>query len=470
MTAEPLRPNQHHKRPAYAYLLPVTGIVLALLLALFLIAGSNQALQPTGLLVALFLTGSMLMLFCLIWKRNETHYRNEKNRVRTRGHLLAYIKEANKEKEKYRGLLEAAPDAIVIAGKHGIIELVNAQTEIMFGFSRNEMIGQKIEMLLPERFRGEHKHHRTTYFLNPKVRPMGEGYELFGKKKDGTEFFVEISLSPLITEDGVLVSAAIRDIGERKKSEAAIRSLNLELEKNVTNLEAVNRELEAFTYSVSHDLRAPLRIIDGFSSVLVTDYGAVLNEEGKRTLGVIRMNAQHMGRLIDDLLHLSRLGRQEMRVNMTDMNKMVQSVIAEQELLGHQAVFVCGDLQPAPCDSGLLRQVWTNLISNAIKFSSRHHSPEIYIHCWRMENEIIYSVKDNGVGFDMQYAGKLFGVFQRLHKITEYEGTGIGLALVHRIVTKHHGRVWSEAEVNKGATFFFSLPAVPVRKQQPVMY
>jgi two-component system sensor histidine kinase/response regulator len=133
-------------------------------------------------------------------------------------------------------------------------------------------------------------------------------------------------------------------------------------------------------------------------------------------------------------------------------------------------VFVCGDLQPAPCDSGLLRQVWTNLISNAIKFSSRHHSPEIYIHCWRMENEIIYSVKDNGVGFDMQYAGKLFGVFQRLHKITEYEGTGIGLALVHRIVTKHHGRVWSEAEVNKGATFFFSLPAVPVRKQQPVMY
>jgi two-component system, sensor histidine kinase and response regulator len=224
-------------------------------------------------------------------------------------------------------------------------------------------------------------------------------------------------------------------------------------------LEEVNKELEAFTYSVSHDLRAPLRIIDGFAGILVSDFADKLNDEGNRTLGVIMNNARRMGQLIDDLLNLSRLGRQDIRLNKINMDRMVKSVVDEQLQLSNKQVNVTyEELLPADCDNGLIRQVWVNLISNAIKYSGRQAHSQITIGSYHKENDIIYFVKDNGVGFDMKYAGKLFGVFQRLHKITEFEGTGVGLALVQRIIVKHGGKVWARAEINKGATFYFSLP------------
>ena len=203
-----------------------------------------------------------------------------------------------------------------------------------------------------------------------------------------------------------------------------------------------------------------MRIIDGFAGILLADFADKLNDEGNRTLGVIMTNAQRMGKLIDDLLNLSRLGRQEIRLNKTNMDNIVRSVIDEELQLNNKQFDVTyQQLLPASCDNGLIRQVWVNLISNAVKYSGRTAHPKISIGSYKKENNITYFIKDNGVGFDMKYAGKLFGVFQRLHKITEFEGTGVGLALVYRIIAKHGGKLWAHAEPGKGATFYFSLPA-----------
>lgn len=255
------------------------------------------------------------------------------------------------------------------------------------------------------------------------------------------------------------------DITDLKKAQLEVQKLNEELEQKVIDrtaeLQSANKELESFTYSVSHDLRSPLRIIDGYADILTTDYKDKLDEEGNRTLNIVKTNARRMGQLIDDLLNLSHTGRKELVVHLTDMDKLVKAVMEEQLSLTSNTVTVTiGKLEPAPCDSSLLRQVWINLITNAIKYSGKQEKPEIQISSLRNKKEVVYSIQDNGVGFDMKYAEKLFGVFQRLHKITEFEGTGIGLALVHRILVRHRGKIWAESEPGKGAIFYFSLPAV----------
>ncbi|MEQ1675415.1 MAG: PAS domain S-box protein [Chitinophagaceae bacterium] len=355
------------------------------------------------------------------------------------------ITERKKAEVKFRGLLESAPDAMVIANEKGEIVLINYQTEVLFGYKKEELTGQLVELLVPAGARHKHTAHRSGYSKEPKVRSMGAGLELFAVRKDGSQFPVEISLSPLETTDGLLVSAAIRDITERKKSEEAITQLN--------------KELESFTYSVSHDLRSPLRIIDGYADILITDYKDKLDNEGNRVLGIIKTNARRMGQLIDDLLNLSQVGRKELTRHLTDMKRLVSSVIGEQlSYPGCRATIKQGNLEPVLCDSSLIRQVWINLISNAIKYSGKQEQPFIETGSERKGEDIVYFVKDNGVGFDMKYAGNLFGVFQRLHKITEFEGTGIGLALVSRILAKHNGKIWAESEPGKGAVFYFSLP------------
>jgi signal transduction histidine kinase len=264
-------------------------------------------------------------------------------------------------------------------------------------------------------------------------------------------------------ELGLLTDAFNQMLSQIQRQNEEIQVFNQKLEQNIIDrtkeLEAANKELEAFSYSVSHDLRAPLRSIDGYSRVMIEDYGDKLDEEGKRTLNVIMKNAVRMGQLIDDLLSFSRIGKQNLRKVILDMNALTQVVATElKEQQKRDVDLNIKSMLAIQGDSSMLKQVMTNLVSNALKYSNKKAKSVVEIGSYAENGHHIYYVKDNGAGFDMRYYDKLFGVFQRLHSANEFEGTGVGLALVHRIVSKHGGKVWAEGKVDEGATFYFSLP------------
>jgi len=369
--------------------------------------------------------------------------------------------------ERLRKATETARDAIVmIEAEHGIIIEWNPAAEAIFGYAQAEALGRVLhDLLAPSRFREMAQQGLSRFAGTGEGAAINKTVELVALHKNGTEFPIELSLSAMQLHGKWHATGIVRDISARKRAEAELCALKDSLEARVTErtaqLEAANKELEAFSYSVSHDLRSPLRIIDGFSHILLDDYADKLEDEGKRLLNVVRDNSSRMEQLIDDILKFSRTSRLEMSFSEIDMERLAHEVAEEI-----QPVVADGKLQleiehlpPAQGDRPMMRQVFVNLLSNAVKFS-RHKEPAlIRVGASVKGDEAIYYVKDNGAGFDMKYADKLFGVFQRLHSTNEFEGTGIGLAIVNRIITRHGGRVWAEGRVNEGATIYFALPA-----------
>ncbi len=290
--------------------------------------------------------------------------------------------------------------------------------------------------------------------------PMIAGGELIGALSfggEGREFSAEqLNIAREVATQLAIATTQTRLL-ERVRAHAA--ELELKVRSRTAALEAANHELESFSYSVSHDLRSPLRAIDGYARMLDEDYGERLDGEGRRLIAVVRANAKKMGQLIDDLLVFSRLGRQELLKHPVDMTALAKEVVQELNP-GPAAQIELGELPAAGADRALLKQAWLNLVGNALKYSAKREDPRVELGARCEPHENVYWVRDNGVGFDMRYAKKLFGVFQRLHSSDEFPGTGVGLAIVQRVINRHGGRVWAEGRPGDGATFFFSLPSV----------
>lgn len=345
-------------------------------------------------------------------------------------------------------LLDAAPDAMVCVAADGRIVMVNAQLVRLFGYPREELEGQLVEMLVPDAARAVHPQHRTGYMADPVPRPMGAGIPLAGRRRNGSTFPAEISLSAIDTDEGTLVTAAVRDVTERQRRQ--------------DDLERAVRNLETFTYSVAHDLRAPLRALGGFTAALLEDCWDGLGEVGQGYAERIKAASEQMATLIDDLLHLSRLSRAEMNLHAVDLGAEASRIAEELQRggLDRHVRFVIQRPVWALADTPLIRMVLQSLLDNAWKFTSRRDGALIEFGATPVEDaRVCCYVRDNGAGFDPAYVGKLFNLFQRLHTTQEFPGTGVGLASVRLIVERHAGHAWAEGAVGEGATFYFTLNA-----------
>lgn len=361
-------------------------------------------------------------------------------------YVMRYIKQELKsanEKNLLAGIFLHGTQGIILANDASQIVMVNPFAERLFGFSPETLIGHDINNLL---------RHNSIIESPTWVQIPEFSKRLTAIHKDGSEFTVELSSNPYQSNGRSYTVHFITDITQR-----IINEEKIEMQKR--ELEIVNQQLESFSYSVSHDLRAPLRAVGGYAQMLKEDHSKSLDQEANRLLQNIQNNASRMGSLIDDLLTFSRLGRKEVYKSTIDMNQVTEAALLEiSESLDHRAEVIIHPLPSVMADKSLMGHVMSNLLSNAIKYSSKQEKPVVNISCVAQSDYLVFCVRDNGVGFDMKYRNKLFGVFQRLHPDSDFEGTGVGLAIAHRIVQKHGGTMSAEGKEGAGAAFYFSLP------------
>jgi len=353
----------------------------------------------------------------------------------------------HESEERFRLLVESVQEyAIFVLDPAGRVASWNAGAEAIKGYAADEILGQHVAVFYTPEDVALGKPQAQLEAAAREGRVEDEGWRL---RKDGNRFWADTVITAMRDPTGALIGfgKVTRDLTRRRRIEEQLAQSNAELER--------------FSYSVSHDLRAPLRAINGYAQAVLEDYAAALDAEGQRFLGIIRDSAKRGGELIDALLNFSRLGRQTLSMEPVDLTELARAVVDElRRSTDVEGMDVIVDpLQPTRGDRTLLRQVLANLIGNAFKFSRGRPHPQIEIGARREGQAVVYFVRDNGVGFDMRYADKLFGVFQRLHRADEFEGTGVGLALAQRIIQRHGGRIWADGKVDGGATFFFTLPA-----------
>jgi PAS domain S-box-containing protein len=428
------------------------ALFLPLVLGLLRQVGQRVGLYDTEYGLALFAVSNIVLLAVLIlWSANLLF------RVDTERRQAEESRRAIEE--KFRAVTETANDAIVSADSQGNISYFNRAAGRMFDHAAADMLGKPLTVLMPERFHDPHRQGLARFLLTGEPHVIGKTLELAGKRKDGSEFPIEISLANWKAGEQTFFTAVIRDISDRKRAEKALEQQAVELARSNAELAATNKELEAFTYSASHDLRAPLRHMDGYSKILMEEFGAQLDSDAQHCLQRIQKGAQQMGRLVDDLLNLGRMGRQAVSPQPTALKSLVLEVLTglKPETPDREIEWRIGDLPVVECDPGLMKLVFANLLSNAIKFTRPQKHTIIEVGQMTAEGQPVIFVRDNGIGFNMRYVDKLFGIFQRLHRQEEFEGTGVGLANVQRIIQKHGGRVWAEAEPYKGATFYFTV-------------
>ncbi len=361
---------------------------------------------------------------------------------------------------RYRRLFESARDGILILdAATGMVEEVNPYLRTLLGYSHEQFMGKAVwdlgifkDVVANE---SEFAELRAKEYVRYENMPL--------ETASGVRIHVEFISNVYLVNGAKVIQCNIRDVTARKRAEEAVKQLNADLEQRVmertSELESANKELESFSYSVSHDLRAPLRAVDGFSQALLDDFGPQLPAEALRYVLTIRDGARRMGKLIDDLLTFSRLGRAPLEKENVNTGNLVLSALSElkSQQEGRNINLLIGDLPPCNGDPSLLKQVWLNLLSNALKYTRKLDAAVVEIGCNATAERDVFFVRDNGTGFDMRYAGKLFGVFQRLHRAEDFEGTGVGLAIVQQIITRHGGRVWADAGPDRGATFYFTL-------------
>lgn len=356
------------------------------------------------------------------------------------------------DEQRLRLIIDAAPNGMLMINRGGEIVLVNSQIEKLFQYERDELIGQSIEILVPEASRAKHPASREDFFREPKARSMGSGRDLFGLRKDGSQIPVEIGLNPLTSQGETFVVASVVDITERKRAEALLQEKLLELERS-------NEDLQQFAYVCSHDLQEPLRVISNYTQLLARRYAEALDEDAKEFIEFTVDATKRMQELINDLLLYSRVQTKGQEFKETDCSIVVEMAIANLKIAIEESSgrVICGPLPTIKADSSQLLQLFQNLISNAIKFRSKD-PPEISISAKDTGSSWTITVQDNGQGFDMKYASRIFIIFQRLHRKEKYPGSGIGLAVCKKIVERHGGRISVESEPDKGSAFQFTLP------------